>query len=142
MAKGLSEERIRDISKLKGEPEWLLKYRLDAYGKWLKMKPPKWANVTIKDIDFQVCRHPYPCLPHPWPWGRRVGGLTGGSAGRRRDGLRAARAPSGTWTAGSGPALGGHQSREFHRQIRRLAKVSALRGRGCTPPLGSVSARQ
>jgi len=50
---GLSEDIVRFISKKKKEPEWLLKWRLSAYKKWLKMEEPTWPNVTYPKIDFQ-----------------------------------------------------------------------------------------
>lgn len=52
-AKGLSEDVIRLISQKKGEPDWLLEFRLEAYKKWQTMKMPKWAHLTIPEIDFQ-----------------------------------------------------------------------------------------
>ena len=51
--KGLSEDVIRLISSKKGEPEWLLEWRLKAYRGWLKMREPRWANVTYDHIDYQ-----------------------------------------------------------------------------------------
>lgn len=51
--KGLSEETIRCISALKGEPSWLLEFRLDAYRKWLAMTPPTWGHLTLPEIDYQ-----------------------------------------------------------------------------------------
>ena len=51
--KGLSEETIRFISKKKNEPEFLLKYRLKAYKKWLTMEMPDWANLKIPKINYQ-----------------------------------------------------------------------------------------
>ncbi len=51
--KGLSEDVIRMISSKKGEPEWLLEFRLSAYRHWLTMEEPAWANVTHPRIDFQ-----------------------------------------------------------------------------------------
>lgn len=51
--KGLSEETIRRISALKGEPSWLLEFRLDAYRKWLAMTPPSWGHLTLPEIDYQ-----------------------------------------------------------------------------------------
>ncbi|MBX9744216.1 MAG: Fe-S cluster assembly protein SufB, partial [Chlamydiales bacterium] len=51
--KGLSEETIRAISAKKGEPDFLLQFRLKAFRKWLTMKEPKWANVNYPDIDYQ-----------------------------------------------------------------------------------------
>ena len=51
--KGLSEEIIRLISAKKGEPEWLLQFRLDAFRKWQRMRPPYWGHVKLPRIDFQ-----------------------------------------------------------------------------------------
>jgi Fe-S cluster assembly protein SufB len=51
--KGLSEDVIRLISHKKGEPEWLLEFRLQAYRHWLTMTEPKWPNVQYPPIDFQ-----------------------------------------------------------------------------------------
>ena len=53
LPKGLSEDVIRVISAKKGEPEFLLEWRLEAYRRWLTMTPPKWAAVDFPDIDFQ-----------------------------------------------------------------------------------------
>jgi Fe-S cluster assembly protein SufB len=53
VAKGLSEDVIRLISKKKDEPEWLLEFRLAAYRHWLTMEEPAWANVSYPRIDFQ-----------------------------------------------------------------------------------------
>src|SRR5262245_38234240 len=52
--KGLSEDVIRTISTKKGEPAWLLDWRLKAYRHWLTMEEPRWwPNVTIGPIDYQ-----------------------------------------------------------------------------------------
>jgi Fe-S cluster assembly protein SufB len=51
--KGLSEDVVRFISAKKGEPDWLLDWRLEAYRRWLTMQEPKWANVHYPKIDFQ-----------------------------------------------------------------------------------------
>ncbi|MDR2563403.1 MAG: Fe-S cluster assembly protein SufB [Prevotellaceae bacterium] len=51
--KGLSEEIVRLISAKKQEPEWLLDFRLKAFRLWTKQKAPKWANLTIPEIDYQ-----------------------------------------------------------------------------------------
>ena len=51
---GLSEDVIRLISEKKGEPEWLLEFRLKAYRKWLTMKMPDWAHLDIPPIDYQA----------------------------------------------------------------------------------------
>lgn len=51
---GLNEDVIRHISARKNEPEWLLEFRLQAYRYWLTLTPPKWAHLTIPEIDFQA----------------------------------------------------------------------------------------
>jgi Fe-S cluster assembly protein SufB len=51
--RGLSEDVVRLISAKKGEPAWLLDWRLKAYRTWLKMKEPTWANVKYGPIDYQ-----------------------------------------------------------------------------------------
>ncbi|MFL6582515.1 MAG: Fe-S cluster assembly protein SufB [Burkholderiales bacterium] len=53
VAKGLSEDVIRFISAKKGEPEWLLQFRLSAFRHWLTMTEPTWPNVKYPKIDFQ-----------------------------------------------------------------------------------------
>lgn len=57
LPKGLSEEIVRLISEKKGEPEFLLEFRLKAYRKWLEMQEPHWANVNYPDIDYQNIRY-------------------------------------------------------------------------------------
>lgn len=51
--KGLNENIIRKISEKKNEPEWLLKFRLDAFHQWQNMVEPEWAHVNYKKPDFQ-----------------------------------------------------------------------------------------
>ncbi len=51
--RGLNEEVIRMISAKKGEPEWLLEFRLKAYNYWLTLEMPKWAHLDIPEIDYQ-----------------------------------------------------------------------------------------
>ena len=51
---GLDENVIRHISKIKKEPEWLLKFRLKAYDRWKVLKKPNWANLDIEPIDYQA----------------------------------------------------------------------------------------
>lgn len=53
LPKGLNEETIRQISAKKGEPPFLLEFRLKAYRQWLKMSEPTWANVNYNPIDYQ-----------------------------------------------------------------------------------------
>jgi len=55
--KGLSEDIVRLISHKKGEPSWLLEWRLRAYRNWLTMKEPTWANVTYGPIDYQAIHY-------------------------------------------------------------------------------------
>ena len=50
---GLSEDIIRFISAKKGEPEWMLAFRLKAYQHWLGMVFPEWSSVHYKKPDFQ-----------------------------------------------------------------------------------------
>ncbi|MBO4622237.1 MAG: Fe-S cluster assembly protein SufB, partial [Paludibacteraceae bacterium] len=51
---GLNEEVVRLISAKKGEPDWLLAFRLQALRKWQTMKVPTWAHLRIPEIDFQA----------------------------------------------------------------------------------------
>ncbi len=51
--KGLNEDIVRFISAKKGEPEWLLEWRLKAYRHWLTMPEPEWAKVDFPPIDYQ-----------------------------------------------------------------------------------------
>lgn len=51
--KGLNEDVIRFISAKKGEPDWLLDFRLKAYRHWLTLTEPRWAKVNYPPIDYQ-----------------------------------------------------------------------------------------
>ena len=51
--KGLSEDIIRLISAKKGEPDWLLEFRLGAFRKWQTLKQPSWGHLTLPKIDYQ-----------------------------------------------------------------------------------------
>jgi Fe-S cluster assembly protein SufB len=52
--KGLNEDIIRLISAKKGEPDWLLEWRLKAYRGWLKMtEPHNWPNIKYNPVDYQ-----------------------------------------------------------------------------------------
>ncbi|MEP0071354.1 MAG: Fe-S cluster assembly protein SufB [Marinomonas sp.] len=51
---GLDESVIRRISEMKGEPEWMLEWRLSAFREWLKMEEPDWALFDYPKIDFQA----------------------------------------------------------------------------------------
>ncbi len=50
---GLSEEIVREISRRKSEPEWLLEYRLRAYRHWRTMTEPTWAFIHYPEIDYE-----------------------------------------------------------------------------------------
>ncbi len=51
--KGLNEGVIRLISEKKGEPQWMLDWRLKSTGYWKKMTEPRWAKVEYPEIDYQ-----------------------------------------------------------------------------------------
>jgi len=52
--KGLTRELVEQISKMKNEPEWMLKFRLRALDIFLKKPMPRWANSELLDaIDFE-----------------------------------------------------------------------------------------
>jgi Fe-S cluster assembly protein SufB len=50
--KGLSKDTVREISKLKDEPEWMLDFRLRAYDVFMKKPMPQWGG-DLNKIDFQ-----------------------------------------------------------------------------------------
>ena len=51
---GLNEEIIRHISAKKGEPQWMLDWRLKSYQHWLTMTEPTWPNIHYPPIDYQA----------------------------------------------------------------------------------------
>lgn len=51
--KGLNEDIVRLISAKKGEPEWMLQFRLEALRYWQTMKQPEWGHVSLPEIDYQ-----------------------------------------------------------------------------------------
>ncbi|MDO4800986.1 MAG: Fe-S cluster assembly protein SufB [Prevotellaceae bacterium] len=53
IGKGLNEDVIRLISSKKGEPEWLLDFRLKAFRYWQTQKQPDWGHLVLPDIDYQ-----------------------------------------------------------------------------------------
>ena len=63
---GLSEDTIRLISDRKGEPGWLLDWRLKAYAAWQAMEEPNWARVGYPKIDYQAI-HYYAAPKRPAP---------------------------------------------------------------------------
>ena len=50
---GINEDIVRFISAKKGEPEWLLQWRLKSLTGWRKMTEPTWAHVRYKPVDYQ-----------------------------------------------------------------------------------------
>ena len=51
---GLNEDVVRLISQKKGEPEWMLDFRLKAFRYWQTLEEPTWAHVHVPDIDYQA----------------------------------------------------------------------------------------
>jgi Fe-S cluster assembly protein SufB len=54
---GLNEDTVRFISAKKGEPEWLLDWRLAAFRAWRGMTEPNWAKVNVAPIDYQAATY-------------------------------------------------------------------------------------
>ncbi len=53
LPRGLSEDIVRAISDKKGEPQWLLDWRLKAYRHWLTLDEPHWLNAHYPELDYQ-----------------------------------------------------------------------------------------
>ncbi|MGD9979927.1 MAG: Fe-S cluster assembly protein SufB [Hyphomonadaceae bacterium] len=54
---GLNEDIVRYISAKKGEPDWMLTWRLEAFRRWQTMDEPAWALVHYPPIDYQAARY-------------------------------------------------------------------------------------
>ena len=52
--RGLNEDVVRLISRKKGEPEWMLDFRLKAFAYWKTLKQPEWGHVNLPPIDYQA----------------------------------------------------------------------------------------
>ena len=52
--RGLNEDVVRLISRKKGEPEWMLDFRLKAFAYWKTQKQPEWGHVNLPPIDYQA----------------------------------------------------------------------------------------
>ena len=50
--KGLSEDTVRFISAKKGEPQWMLDWRLKAFALWQTMDAPDWSKLNVPPIDY------------------------------------------------------------------------------------------
>src|SRR5665213_452571 len=59
--KGLNEDTVKYISAKKGEPQWMLDWRLAAFARWKEMREPNWARVHYQKIDYQNAYY-YACL--------------------------------------------------------------------------------
>ena len=51
---GLNEDVVRLISAKKGEPQWMLDFRLRAFRAWQEMEQPDWGYLTLPPIDYQA----------------------------------------------------------------------------------------
>ena len=51
---GLNEDVIRRLSSIKGEPEFMLEWRLKAFRHWLTLPHPEWSSVQYPPIDYQA----------------------------------------------------------------------------------------
>lgn len=54
IAPGLDDKVIGLISSKKGEPEWMLEWRLKAYHQWIRLTEPQWAKVNYTTPDYQA----------------------------------------------------------------------------------------
>ena len=65
---GLNEDVVRLISQKKGEPEWMLDFRLKAFRYWKEQTEPKWGHVHVPPIDYQaISYYAAPKTPTPNP---------------------------------------------------------------------------
>ncbi len=51
---GLTEDVVRLISEKKGEPAWMLEFRLKAFRHWQRLRQPTWGHVHLPPIDYQA----------------------------------------------------------------------------------------
>jgi len=49
---GLDDDVIRRLSEIKGEPDWMLEWRLEAYRKFQEMTEPNWQKVSFDPVDL------------------------------------------------------------------------------------------
>ncbi|MBO6188242.1 MAG: Fe-S cluster assembly protein SufB, partial [Prevotella sp.] len=73
--KGLSEDIVRLISAKKGEPQWMLDFRLQAFRYWKEQTEPKWGHVHVPPIDYQAISYyadPTAKAPHSAPGGATI----------------------------------------------------------------------
>jgi Fe-S cluster assembly protein SufB len=55
--RGLNEDIVRFISEKKGEPQWMLDWRLEAYRRWVELSEPDWAKVLYTPTDYQALHY-------------------------------------------------------------------------------------
>ena len=66
--KGLNEDSIKFISKIKKEPKWMLDWRLKAFNRLKNLNEPNWQKPKYPKINYQdiyillLYSHPHPCL--------------------------------------------------------------------------------
>ncbi|WP_414973851.1 Fe-S cluster assembly protein SufB [Candidatus Erwinia haradaeae] len=53
LAQGINEGVVRAIAAKRHEPDWMLKFRLEAYFSWVKMEEPHWLKAHYKKLDYQ-----------------------------------------------------------------------------------------
>ena len=64
--KGLNEDVVRLISAKKGEPQWMLDFRLRAFRYWQQQQEPRWGHVHVPPIDYQaISYYAAPASPDP-----------------------------------------------------------------------------
>lgn len=56
MAK-LTENLVREISSIRGEPTWLTDWRVAAFHAWTKMQEPHWAEFEYAPIDYDALNY-------------------------------------------------------------------------------------
>jgi len=54
---GINENIITLLSSKKNEPDFLTKFRLKAYHKWINLKAPTWSNLSIQDIKYNEIKY-------------------------------------------------------------------------------------
>ena len=78
--KGLNEDVVRLISAKKGEPEWMLEFRLKAFRYWREQTEPTWGHVHVPEIDYQaISYYADPTSPRPSKGGEGLRTGDGGS---------------------------------------------------------------
>jgi Fe-S cluster assembly protein SufB len=50
--KGVNREIVEEISRMKGEPEWMLEFRLKSLDHFEKRPMPNWGSPALHELDF------------------------------------------------------------------------------------------